>query len=483
MVPLLFLGHAALTVLLVATRRSVLSDGITRFASVLGMALGIATVIARTSDETWRTTLLDPSAGSLGGVAVACAWLVAGTLDPSEPRWRAAALVGIASTGLLMFAANLWVVPALLFWLCSSLALAAMARERRDGSLAWLTLLVTDGALVVGLIAHALDTESWRLPTPVRGWELWVIAGAAILRSGAVARLGTWSLLAPQSAPALPLAVGGAFAIVAGPASSARPWLGLTLVVAALVVALWATTGRRVMIAIVGAWPAGLALGASFVAPEAATGAGVVAILTVTVAALWTQAAGRAQVERAAVFSFVPLTAGFGLVAAAASVAFVGATKGSGVIESPSWAAIAAVLPATLAAGVALAVRIGRQRRSDDFQSEAVLATWGVAAVALGLGLLPRVAVGLGGVPLGAVAGEVWLYVVALLLGAGTAWLVGRRGGRAEIAAAHDEVVLGLVALPDGASRALAWCVAPPALGVAGAVGWFTIEGLQAGFL
>ncbi|MGH2730261.1 MAG: hypothetical protein ACRDJI_06575, partial [Actinomycetota bacterium] len=78
---------------------------------------------------------------------------------------------------------------------------------------------------------------------------------------------------------------------------------------------------------------------------------------------------------------------------------------------------------------------------------------------------------------------EVWLYVIALLLGAGTAWLVGRRGGRAEIDIARDELVSGVLALPAGAARVLAWCVAPLAVGVAGAVGWFTIEGLQAGFL
>lgn len=484
MISLLYLGHGLVAALLLGVGRGRGGDALVRIVSAVGVALSAVTVLARTSDEAWRSTVLSSAPGAIAGIATACAWLLVGTLDLGPMRWRAAALVGVASTGLVLFATNLWLVPAILFWSCSSIAIAALITDRRRGSVVWLSLVVSDIAFGAGMIGHALASDAWRLPAPANGWQLWAIAGAAIVRAGAVARVGTWELLGSEGAPAVPLLVGGAFAIVAGPAASARPWLGVGLVAAAFVWAVWATIARSLYVTTVAAWPVCLALGAAFVAPRVAAGAGVAAILGVSAMALWPAAAGRAGVERALIVAFVPLTIGFGVILAAATTAFARATEQGDPVGPLAWAAVAALLPAAFAAGVILATRIGRQPRTDEFSAPAVLATWGLTTISIGFGLAPRLATGLGGYSLGAIGSEIGLYIVALCLGAGAAWFVVARTRQGAAAApTGDRLEVGVLTLPPSNASIVSWGAAAGAAGLASAVAWITIEGLRVGFL
>lgn len=255
------------------------------------------------------------------------------------------------------------------------------------------------------------------------------------------------------------------------------------MVTAALAWAVWGTISRSLTVATVAAWPVALALGAAFVAPQAAAGAGVAAILAASAMALWPSAVGRAAVERALMLAFVPLMIGFGVIVAAATTAFVRATEDGGSVGSLSWAAVAALLPIVLAAGVILATRVGRQPRTDEFSPPAVLATWGLMAASVGVGLVPRLVTGLGGTPLGAVADEVRLYVVAVCMGAAAAWFVAARAGHPERAAGGDRVEVGAVALRHSRANVVALSAVVGAAGVAVAVTWITFEGLRVGFL
>lgn len=468
----LCLGHAALGALLLplafttpGTRRRAIE-----LASVAGVALGVALVVAGDAGTSgWRTVAFDSSSATTVGLAVTAAWIVTGALAHRGPRVEAASLTGVAASGLVLAATGRWVVPALIFWLCSSAALAASGPRSRW---TWAVLAASDAAVCTAAILHVWGEESWAFDV-VGGPAVAALVVAAVIRGGAHVT-APWPSLDAAGGAAAPLMAGGAVALAARAATS-EPWVAAALLAAALATAVKGILTSSAGPNLVATWTTTLALAACFVSPRHAPLAGAVAVLTVAVAALWPYTAGRGGVARSLVVSLVPLTAGFGVVAAAGSDAFDRATAGGG---SAAWTIVAALLPVTLAAGVVLG---GRAARTDvgELVPEAVLATWLLLGTAVGVGVLPQ-AIGDAGV-LGDSGGAIALQLCALTAGA-AAGIVARRPG-VVVEPSYPAVALAeLAPLPD-LPRAGGWTALGVAIAIVVATGWLTVAGLRVGFL
>ncbi|HEX2125346.1 MAG TPA: hypothetical protein VHF45_02150 [Thermoleophilaceae bacterium] len=469
---LLCLGHAGLAALLLPfafadprTRRRAIEG-----ASLAGIALGVALVMAGDAGvESWRTLAFEPRTAGPAGAAAAAAWLVTGALAVRRARVEEAVLLGVASSGLILASTGRWVVPALLFWLCSSVALAVAARSR---PWTWVVLAVSDAAVCVAALLHVWGEDVWRVGAggPAAAAALVV---AAVVRGGAHVA-APWPALSVAGGAMAPLVAGGAV-VLAARAQTEAPWVALVLLVAASATAVSGVVRGRAGPRLAATWVTSLGVAVCFVSPDVAPSAGAAVALAVAAAALWPHTAGRAGMERALLVSAAPLTAGFGMVAPATSDAFGRSVAGTGSVE---WSILAAVLPAALAAGVVVAARAAR---ADvvGFVPEAVLATWVLAAAAVAVGVLPGM-VGDEG-PLGDAGGAVALQAAAVVAGL-AAGVAARRSAQPvepqPVAAVRADLG-GAPDLPPLAARA---SLAVGAATVA-AAGWLTVAGLRVGFL
>lgn len=458
---LLCLGHALLGAMLVpaallpeATRRRAIE-----VASVAGVGLGVALVVAGEAGSAgWRTAAFDPRFAAPAGLAAAAAWLVTGALAGRRARAEEVALTGVAATGLVLAATGRYVVPALIFWLCSSAALAAAARPR--GRWTWTILALSDAAVCTAALARATGDDAWAFGGAATGLTLAALAAGAALRGAA--HLGP---LPPASAP---LFTGGAL-VLAARGGAAQPWVALAVIAGAALVLVRSRTGP----AATTTWVTAVAVSVCFVAPELAPLAGATAVLASALFALWPYTQGRGGVARGLATSLVPLTAGFGIVFAAAGETFARATASG----SAAWTVLAIVLPPMLGAGVVVG---GRAARADarEFLPEAVLATWLSLAGIVGLALFPE-AVG-DVAPLGVAGGVLALQLTAVAAGV-AAGIATRRSG-VTIEPTYETLALADPSIPE-LPRAAAWAAVAVAAATAVATGWITVAGLRVGFL
>lgn len=482
MLPLLFLAHTAIAVAMVFLRP--LGDRerarLVRMGALVGMGVSALLFLVRGNDETWGAAQLEPDSGAIVAAAAFCAWAIVASGAGGSARWDVGALVGAGSTGLALFATSGWIVPAMLFWVVVSVATAvAVPASRRSAGL-WLTLVLSDACFVGGWIAVWLDTSSWALPDGVEGWALIPLAAAIVLRTGALAGEGSWELSSGPQAAMLPLVVGSGFALVPAVSRGEEVYLSLGLLVVAAALVGWAVASTRPRLGPLGAWTSAVMLALCVIEPEALGRAGVAALLGTTVIVLWPHTGGRAQAERGLLLSAVPLTVGFGAIVGGAGVSFERATLADSVLSAAPWSAVAALLPVALAGGVTLGAQIARRSEPEHFEPGAVLVTWGIAVVALVLGLAPRADLAFSGGGT-ATSRAMWLFVVAAIAGVVAARVVGKVPGvkmePGEPPGPHP------ARLDGGPARAVALATAAAAVPILGAVAWLTYEGLRNGFL
>jgi hypothetical protein len=450
--------------------------------AVLGCAGGLALALDVGSESVWRSTTLEQPSGAIAGSAVACAWLLAGVLG-NRRTLGSAALMGLASSGLLLASLNDWIVPALLFWLASSVAVMLLLASDGIRVGALFAVALSDLALVGALSLHALDDSTWTLPSSLDGLGLWLALGALVVRTGAIPAIGVWESLGTRSAPALPLLVGGSLALLGPLVAGAEQWAAVGALVGGLTCCLVALTAPELRIAVVGAWPVWLSLGLLLAAPDTLRVASVAALLAVTATALWppTEALGRGP--RGFLLGTLAGTPGFLALVAGATLAFERATEASTPGVSATWSALAALLLLVVAAGVALGARIARQTGPGEADP---LAGWSMRAlflVALALGLAPPSLWGLPEHLLG--ERSPWLIGAGLALALGAA-LAAHRGSPSaapttEPMEAHPGVI---VYASEGEDVAVMVGVAALiGLGSLAAVVYLAVEGLSYGFL
>lgn len=479
--PFLYLGHVVAALVLVGVGRLPrrLRGDATVAVCAVGIAAGVGLVIA--DGHAWRTTLLDESSALIVGSASACAWLLAAVLGPAWERWRAGALVGVASTGVALFAANQWIVPALLFWLAAGVAVAVLTLRPGGQGVAFLWMGAADAAVVAGLVMHAVDTGSWRAPGLLSGVARWLVFGGGLARAGVLPRIGIWQTLRSSAAAMLPLAAGGSFVAMHRFVGGPLPWAGVALLAAGVVVLAWSLRAAALSASTLGAWPVLLMLAASVISPAAVGRAGLSCCLAVTLVALWPSSAGRARVPRGFALAFLPPFVGFGVVVSAAVVAFDRAAGAPTSLHSAPWTGAAAILPLAVAGGALLGLNAALQSRAAPRERPAGLATWLVAAGSLVAGFVS---------PGGFLApGRVRiLYGIAALIGFGAFY--------ASVAAHHEDEIgpieesrdatqfdPGLMTISRRLEKGLVWTAAAFALGAAVAVMWLTFDGLRNGFL
>ncbi len=447
-----------------------------------GVTLSVLLALSGGDDQTWRTTLLTSEAATVVGLSGACAWLLVGLLDLGSGRWDQASLVGVSVSGLALFASNRWLVPGLIFWMCAALAVAVGIRTEGAGGWAGLAAALSDAAVVAVLVVHGIDRGEWGMPAPLSGWELYVVLGAAALRSGAFPGVGPFELTRYRAALA-PVVIGGSFALLLRVGARAEPWAGVALLVVALAVAGWTVAQRDPARAAVASWPIALCLGAAYVAPGVVPGAAAAALVIATLVVLWPLSPGRGRAERGLVLTFAPATAGFVVIVGAARAAFAHAVGAEGETASLAWTVAAALLPVTLAAGVVVGVRVARQSEPRGYEPAAVVGTWVVFAAAIVLGLAIRAVLGISAEVLGPPERVLGLLVVALAAAALAAYLAGRT--RTPLPA-HGRGDVFRLEVTTGWPRAarVASTTAPAITALAlGATLWLAYEGLREGFL
>ena len=427
-------------------------------------------------EDRWRTVDLSLPAARTVAVATGTAWLLVLVTDRGRGRWRTAALVGCASTGLLIAASNRWLVPLLVFWACSTFALVLVVRDARAPSLCRFSLIAGDALMLSALIASGQDAQEWVRPASLEGWQPWAATAGALLRGGAIPFTGIWGTFDTEAVPAVPLLVAGAF-VLPLPSMAAQPWVAVGLLCAALVTAVWLLSRDQANISVVAAWPVLLSLATAFAASRAEAPAGVQAILATAAIALWPLTSGRGEVERGVLVSFAPPTAGFIAVALAASASFEAASRISGLSGSLPWAILVGLLPIGLLAGVLVGTRVCAMPEPEGFEPSAVLGVWALLAASMLIWLIPATS----SAPWG--GGGSWLQLGALAA-ALVAGIATRRWGRAR-PAAPGRTRHGLVVLEGSGASPRVAALASLVIGMAAlaTVVLFTIEGLRLGFL
>ncbi|MDQ4096080.1 MAG: hypothetical protein M3174_07755 [Actinomycetota bacterium] len=464
---------------------------------VLGAGFGIALVVMNGSLEEWRAVELSGVA-TVAGAAIAAAWLVAAVVAAPEGRALSCALVGIACSSMALAVMSEWVVPALLFWLCSSLALAGLASHARSGPWVWVVLFASDAALVAALFGNWVDTRSWVLPDALEGWTFYVLVAAVALRAGVVPLFGTWSLLG-RASPAIPLLVGGSFCILRVALGDGDPWAGSVLFVAALAVALVVLFARRPWggIGAAAAAPIATMLGLAVIAPASISAAGTAAVVTAAVAALWLASSEEGAPDRVVALVALPPSLGFIAAAIAVVAALANTVAADDTVDTVSWTLALVLGPLALTASLAVATRLaatlpaapgwfGRLRTRQQ-SAYAVLIVRLLLALSIAGAILP-------GDWLGIQAGvAAWderraiLFGTAIVLAAAAAWFAARRTVPAPTRArpASFRASAWVDSPPTGtiAARALTAASLLLVVGAIGVVGWLTFEGLRLGFL
>jgi len=452
--------------------------------ATVGCVGGVALALASGDDTVWRSTTLEQPQGPIAGAAVACAWLLAGALG-SDRTLGSAALVGLASTGILIATLGDWIVPALALWLASSVALVALVSLGGLRAEAMLALGVSDLALVGAFALHALDERAWTVPLSLDGLPLALVAASFVVRSGALPRMGIWATLDSRAAPALPLLLGGPLALLGVPLSGSGPWVSIAVLVVALGLGGSALFGRELRLSVIGAWPVWLSVGLIAAAPAVLIPAALAALLALSAVALWPATHGQARAGRGLLLGFLPLTAGWMAVVGTAVVAFD--REGASPSGRPvAWSVIAGLLPLTVAAGVALAARVARQTAPDTSEATAAWAGRVLFVAGLCLGLLPPSALGLARDTLGDLDRVLALNGAAVVLAFVAGAIAYRRGPRSAPSAGAPVEASGgtLVYSEDRADVAVIVGVfALIAVGSLATFVYLAIEGLSYGFL
>lgn len=441
-----------------------------RWASGIGIALAVASWLARDASWTWRTVSLGSTDASLIAAAVGGAWVLVAA-DPRRHSLQVAS-VGFAATGLALFATNLWVVPALLFWTVSSISLIALDPYASPASR--LVLAACDLAVVVALGIAALDSASWSARGGLDGWPAWVALVAGIVRTGALPAFGVWGL----QAASLPLVTVGAFAVLRLPGDLARPGVVLALMAFALFSAGWTATVRRPTAGILGAWVVALMAACGYLVPEARPRAAVTAAVAVALASLWPIAQGRAGAERALVLALVPATLGFGVVLAAAGGAFSLAAEQPAARDALPWTVIAALLPVAVAAGVWVGAAMGRRREPEHYEPSAVIATWALVALAVAAGLAPTAELSW---PAG--GRGTWLSGLAVIVGVAAARFLPHRAAPAAMVDAPEVPERTHLRLPRAFAGGVIGLTGVAITALIAVSLWVTYRGLLVGFL
>ena len=478
----LYLSHGVLAVLALIAR-GLEPESRSKFLQTLaavGIVAGVILFFAPSSGDVWRTTSMDVQRAQLTGVAVACAWLIFLIVERVRVAgdWDGCVLVGVGACGLALFGANEWVVPALLFWVVTASAIAVLVTRVPQTGAALASICVASILVLVALGAEHLDSERWDLHV-MTGWRSWALVAAAVILSGAIPVVGVWSAFQGNTtSAALPLAIGGAFLLEAGPTATDQPYAAVVLILAAVGSAVASVMKGALEVRLIGTWIVALMLGLASVAPagEITARAGFAGIIAVTAIVLWPLSLGRAQIERGLLIAFISITAGFNAISLAADEAFLEATATDDVLAAAPWAMIAALLPVALAAGVVLGARMGRRAEPEGYTVEGVLATWALFLAAVAWGLFP--AGSRGG------AGGALLYVGAFVVGVGVARAAATSGAVAPaIPDVTEELDLQVVVLPGGVEAALARGGLALGACTVVAVLALTFQGLRLGFL
>lgn len=475
MTAFLVLSHAGLACLVLAcswtgeeTRARV-----TRVAATAGVLVALGLVVLRGSLEPWRAIAFEPGAAAIAGVAAACAWGLAMALDLGRDRWWIAAIVGVASTASLGVAGAVWAVPALLFatgWIAASAL--ALGRSNRA---ALLVIVVSDAALVVALAGHALDAESWRLPTALNGAVAIPLAISMLLRAGAIPRIGIAATMRTPAAALAPILTGSAFVLLVRFVERPEPAVAAAALLGACLVALVAVARRSLDPATLGSWPVLLGGGIALASTRAGVPAAVAAVIGSTAVWLWPDALERGRLSRGFVLSSIAPNVVYGALATAASGAFVAATAVADPTTTAAWTALSALLPIAVASGIALGVVVARADVGGGYHPEAVFMTWMLLAGSVVAGLV----LGAGGV-YGALGGIPALILVAFGLAC---------GGFAAMRARHRELapIEPLAEVIMRPPRDLGRWATGAALGLlivtGAATTWVTVDGLRIGFL
>lgn len=476
------LGHAAIAAGLLAVGIAVgPGERVARAAATAGALLGLATVVARDSIGGWRGLDAEPGAVALAAGAVALAWMGVLGLDLGSARWRAGVLTGAGGSALMLFAAAQWFVPALLFWVCCSLALLGLAGRSERATGVWVAVALGDAAVVAALAAIWRDTGAWALPDAAAGWPVAALLGAVIVRSGAVPGAGVWHALDSPGACAIPLAVGSSLVLLSRSGGGREVWVGVGLLVLGLAVAGREIARRTLSAGLMASWPVCVMLAAIFAFPNVAPVAGTAALLGASAVMLWPDAIGRGRLSRGIVLSCLPPTIAFSAIVPAAAEALARMETESSTAASLPWIGMAALLPVALAGGVVIAALVARTEPSDDYEPHAVLATWLVAAAAIVTTLVFGVGADLARLPLA--RGDLVLMGAAVAAGG----IVARRArgstNGAGVARGSGGFRVGTIPMPRRAALAGAWFAAAAEVSaVAGVVG-MTVAGLRVGFL
>ena len=240
--PVLLLGHAGLSLVLIIGGLIPRSNRVmlVKVVAGLGVVLGAALAVASGSTESWRTTLLDTEHAVLAGVTIACAWLLVAALDRDQGRWDVGALIGVGCTGIAMMGTTRWLVPGLLFSFIASLAVAAAVSSFQHRGEVWLQIFATAAMIVGAIFVDWQDGEFWGAPDGISGWSFWLLVAGIVVRAGAIPAFGMWRLCGCSAAAGAPLLVGSSFILLAGPGSRVEPWLTVGLLAASVVVVVWA---------------------------------------------------------------------------------------------------------------------------------------------------------------------------------------------------------------------------------------------------
>ncbi|HYN36519.1 MAG TPA: hypothetical protein VEV82_06035 [Actinomycetota bacterium] len=493
-VPILFVGHAGLGLLALGSaflpekwRRRILL-----FLCLLGIGAGVAIAVLGVQGDTWRSTELGDTA-VIAGAATALAWLVAVVVAALRGRALSCALVGVAAASLTIAATSRWMVPVLLFWVCSSVALAGLAARGERPAPIWIALFLSDACLIAALVGVWVDERTWTLPTELDGWTLYVLLAAAAIRGGAIPALGVWGSLSGAAAPAAPLLTGGAFTLLPIALGPGAPWAAAVLFALAIGAALWALSGSELSIPAGAAAPLALLLGAVVVAPDGLVAGGLAVVFTASVLALWRVAWGLGGADRSVALTALPPWVGFTAIAGGAGAAIEELAAARDVIDKVPWTLVVILGPAALAASVAVAARASlgaaslarwlpvlRRGRPNAI---ALLASRVVLVAGLAAGMVPGEWLGIDSDFAGWLPRRTILFGAAILLGLGAAWLTSRRIRFFE----PQPISLDWTApapQPDSTgAKILVWATLALAVGAIGTVGWFTFEGLRLGFL
>ncbi|MDQ4143537.1 MAG: hypothetical protein M3198_07305 [Actinomycetota bacterium] len=467
---------------------------------LVGAGFGVALVVSNGSSDDWRTAELGGTS-ALVGISIATAWLSAALVSGRRGSVLSCALIGVASSAMALAVTNKWAVPMLLFWLCSSLAIAALAAHQRSGLWVWAVLFASDAALVAALVGSWAETRSWVLPEALEGWPFYVLLLSAALRAGVMPATGAWSL-SREAAPAIPLLVGGGFSLLRIGLGDADPWAGVALFILALAMSGAVLLARRRAGGIPAAAAPAIAvmLGLAVIAPSALIAAGLAAVVSAGTAAMWAFSADEAAPDRVIALTAIPPSLAF-LAAVNGVVAAVGRTAGAEeVIDKVPWTLALLLGPLVLTANVAVAVRIalslpngsgwiGRARKLES-AALAVLLSRLLLAFAVVATLLPGDWLGIRSPFAQWEERRTILLGVALVLGAVATWFAARRptpSAEHGVSSSHPRFSPApwLADPPSGvlAVRLLVGAALVFAVATIAVVGWFVFEGLRLGFL